>query len=91
MEYLDYGGVYQLPTSVVCKTTLYQTVYISGRKTNSDDIVGFFFSERKTRKRRFRTNRVKDFISFAAVKFNKVKTYCTTLKRRKNEGKEIQN
>jgi hypothetical protein len=25
------------------------------------------------------------------VKFNKVKTYCTTLKRRKNEGKEIQN
>jgi hypothetical protein len=58
-------------------------------KQTQNDIVGFFFSERKTRKRRSKTNRVKDFISFAAVKFNKVKTYCTTLKRRKNEGKEI--
>jgi hypothetical protein len=30
---------------------------------------------------------VKDFISFAAVKFNKVKTYCTTLKRKKGGKK----
>jgi superfamily II DNA/RNA helicase len=37
MEYLDYGmDVYQLPTSVVCKTTLYQTIYISGGRKQAE-------------------------------------------------------
>jgi hypothetical protein len=52
---------------------------------NKIDIVGFF-SQKKTRGD-LGLIEVKDFISFA-VKFNKVKTYCTTL-RKKNEGKKF--
>jgi hypothetical protein len=49
---------------------------------NKIDIVGFFL-KRKTRKGDLGLIEVKDFISFAAVKFNKVKDLLHAIKDRK--------
>jgi superfamily II DNA/RNA helicase len=94
MEYLDYGmDVYQLPTSVVLpKPPLYQTIYISGgkkNKLNKIDIVGFFSQKGKLEKGDLGLIEVKDFISFAAVKFNKVKDLLHNIKEEKMKGKKF--
>ena len=94
MEYLDYGmDVYQLPASVVLpKPPLYQTIYISGgkkNKLNKIDIVGFFSQKGKLEKGDLGLIEVKDFISFAAVKFNKVKDLLHNIKEEKMKGKKF--
>ena len=94
MEYLDYGmDVYQLPTTVVLpKPPLYQTIYISGgkkNKLNKIDIVGFFSQKGKLEKGDLGLIEVKDFISFAAVKFNKVKDLLQNIKEEKMKGKKF--
>ena len=94
MEYLDYGmDVYQLPASVVLpKPPLYQTIYISGgkkNKLNKIDIVGFFSQKGKLEKGDLGLIEVKDFISFAAVKFNKVKDLLHNIREEKMKGKKF--
>jgi superfamily II DNA/RNA helicase len=94
MDYLDYGmDVYQLPASVVLpKPPLYQTIYISGgkkNKLNKIDIVGFFSQKGKLEKGDLGLIEVKDFISFAAVKFNKVKDLLHNIKEEKMKGKKF--
>ncbi|MBC5841089.1 MAG: DEAD/DEAH box helicase [Flavobacteriaceae bacterium] len=94
MEYLDYGmDVYQLPASVVLpKPPLYQTIYISGgkkNKLNKIDIVGFFSQKGKLEKGDLGLIEVKDFISFAAVKFNKVKDLLHNIRDEKMKGKKF--
>ncbi|MBU0940352.1 MAG: DEAD/DEAH box helicase [Bacteroidetes bacterium] len=94
MEYLDYGmDVYQLPAGVVLpKPPLYQTIYISGgkkNKLNKIDIVGFFSQKGKLEKGDLGLIEVKDFISFAAVKFNKVKDLLHNIKEEKMKGKKF--
>ncbi|MDG2432291.1 DEAD/DEAH box helicase [Flavobacterium sp.] len=94
MEYLDYGmDVYQLPTSVALpKPPLYQTIYISGgkkNKLNKIDIVGFFSQKGKLEKGDLGLIEVKDFISFAAVKFNKVKDLLHNIRDEKMKGKKF--
>ena len=94
MEYLDYGmDVYQLPAGVVLpKPPLYQTIYISGgkkNKLNKIDIVGFFSQKGKLEKGDLGLIEVKDFISFAAVKFNKVKDLLHNIRDEKMKGKKF--
>ena len=94
MEYLDYGmDVYQLPTSLVLpKPPLYQTIYVSGgkkNKLNKIDIVGFFSQKGKLEKGDLGLIEVKDFISFAAVKFNKVKDLLHNIRDEKMKGKKF--
>ena len=94
MEYLDYGmDVYQLPASIVLpKPPLYQTIYISGgkkNKLNKIDIVGFFSQKGKLEKGDLGLIEVKDFISFAAVKFNKVKDLLHNIRDEKMKGKKF--
>ena len=94
MDYLDYGmDAYQLPASVVLpKPPLFQTIYISGgkkNKLNKIDIVGFFSQKGKLEKGDLGLIEVKDFISFAAVKFNKVKDLLHNIKEEKMKGKKF--
>ena len=94
MEYLDYGmDVYQLPASIVLpKPPLYQTIYVSGgkkNKLNKIDIVGFFSQKGKLEKGDLGLIEVKDFISFAAVKFNKVKDLLHNIRDEKMKGKKF--
>ena len=74
------------------KPPQFQTIYISGgkkNKLNKIDIVGFFSQKGKLEKGDLGLIEVKDFISFAAVKLNKVKDLLKTIKDRKNERQEI--
>ena len=93
-EYINYN----MPVlSVVTNITLpkppeFQTIYISGgkkNKLNKIDIVGFFSQKGKLEKDDLGLIEVKDFISFAAVKFNKVKDLLSNIREEKMKGKKF--
>lgn len=70
----------------------FQTVYISGgkkTKLNKFDIVGFFSQKGKLEKEDLGLIEVKDFVSFAAVKFSKVKDLLNNIKEEKMKGKKF--
>jgi superfamily II DNA/RNA helicase len=70
----------------------FQTVYISGgkkTKLNKFDIVGFFSQKGKLEKDDLGLIEVKDFVSFAAVKFSKVKDLLHNIKDEKMKGKKF--
>ncbi len=94
LDYIDYG----MPVlNVEHSTTLpkppeFQTIYISGgkkNKLNKIDIVGFFSQTGKLEKGDLGLIEVKDFISFAAVKFNKVQDLLHNIKDEKMKGKKF--
>ena len=93
-DYIDYG----IPILVVensnslPKPPEFQTLYISGgkkNKINKIDIVGFFSQKGKLEKGDLGLIEVKDFISFAAVKYNKVKDLLINIKDEKMKGKKF--
>jgi hypothetical protein len=93
-EYIDYG----MPVLKVDNTTTlpnppeFQTIYISGgkkNKLNKIDIVGFFSQKGKLEKGDLGLIEVKDFISFAAVKFNKVAALLDNIRGEKMKGKRF--
>ncbi len=93
LDYIDYGmSVLTVKeASALPKPPEYQTIYISGgkkNKLNKIDIVGFFSQKGKLDKHDLGLIEVKDFISFAAVKFNKVKDLLTNIKEEKMKGKK---
>jgi len=94
LDYVDY----EMPVlNVENNTNLpkppeFQTIYISGgkkNKLNKIDIVGFFSQKGKLEKGDLGLIEVKDFISFAAVKFNKVKDLLRNVKDEKMKGKKF--
>ena len=94
LDYVDYG----MPVlKVENATTLpkppeFQTIYISGgkkNKLNKIDVVGFFSQKGKLEKDDLGLIEVKDFISFAAVKSNKVKDLLHNIKDEKMKGKKF--
>jgi superfamily II DNA/RNA helicase len=94
MDYLDYGmEVLDVENAVTLpKPPEFQTIYISGgkkNKLNKIDIVGFFSQKGKLEKGDLGLIEVKDFISFAAVKFNKVKDLLHHIKDEKMKGKRF--
>ncbi|HOD11272.1 MAG TPA: DEAD/DEAH box helicase, partial [Flavobacterium sp.] len=67
----------------------FQTIYISGgkkNKLNKIDIVGFFSQKGKLEKGDLGLIEVKDFISFAAVKYNKVNGLLSNIRDEKMKG-----
>lgn len=93
MDYIDY----EMETLKVENSTSlpkppeFQTIYISGgkkNKLNKFDIVGFFSQKGKLEKGDLGLIEVKDFISFAAVKFNKVKDLLHNIREEKMKGKK---
>jgi superfamily II DNA/RNA helicase len=93
-EYINYG----MPILKVDNATTlpnppeFQTIYISGgkkNKLNKIDIVGFFSQKGKLEKGDLGLIEVKDFISFAAVKFNKVKDFLSNIRDEKMKGKKF--
>ncbi|MCF6140934.1 DEAD/DEAH box helicase [Flavobacterium sp. K77] len=87
MEVLTVDQAKALP-----KPPQFQTIYISGgkkNKLNKIDIVGFFSQKGKLEKGDLGLIEVKDFISFAAVKFNKVKDLLHAIKDEKMKGKKF--
>ena len=94
MEYLDYkmdvlnvDSAKSLP-----KPPEFQTIYISGgkkNKLNKIDIVGFFSQKGKLEKGDLGLIEVKDFISFAAVKFNKITPLLANIRDEKMKGKKF--
>jgi superfamily II DNA/RNA helicase len=94
LDYIDYGmPVLQIEnTTNLPKPPEFQTIYISGgkkNKLNKIDIVGFFSQKGKLEKGDLGLIEVKDFISFAAVKFNKVKDLLQNIKDEKMKGKKF--
>ncbi|UUF12362.1 MULTISPECIES: DEAD/DEAH box helicase [Flavobacterium] len=94
LDYIDYGmsvldvkNVTSLPNPPE-----FQTIYISGgkkTKLNKFDIVGFFSQKGKLEKDDLGLIEVKDFVSFAAVKFGKVKELLKNIKDEKMKGKKF--
>lgn len=87
MEILKVENATTLP-----KPPEFQTIYISGgkkTKLNKFDIVGFFSQKGKLEKGDLGLIEVKDFISFAAVKYNKVKDLLKNIKDEKMKGKKF--
>ena len=93
LDYFDYN----LPKLMVFETTRlpkppqFQTIYISGgkkNKLNKIDIVGFFSQKGKLEKGDLGLIEVKDFISFAAVKYNKVTDFLNNIHDEKMKGKK---
>jgi ATP-dependent RNA helicase DeaD len=92
-DYVDYGidildveGINSLP-----KPPEFQTLYISGgkkTKLNKFDIVGFFSQKGKLEKEDLGLIEVKDFVSFAAVKYGKVPNLLKNIKDEKMKGKK---
>ena len=94
MDYLDYGMEVLAvdKASALPKPPEFQTIYISGgkkNKLNKIDIVGFFSQKGNLEKGDLGLIEVKDFISFAAVKFNKVKDLLHAIKEEKMKGKKF--
>jgi ATP-dependent RNA helicase DeaD len=94
LDYIDYN----MPVLKVDNATTlpkppeFQTIYISGgkkNKLNKIDIVGFFSQKGKLEKGDLGLIEVKDFISFAAVKFNKVKDLLSNIRDEKMKGKKF--
>lgn len=94
MDYIDYKTTV---LNVDAATTLpkapeFQTIYVSGgkkNKLNKIDIVGFFSQKGKLEKGDLGLIEVKDFISFAAVKSNKVKEFLSNIRDEKMKGKKF--
>ena len=94
LDYVDYGmEVLKVENSMTLpKPPEFQTIYISGgkkNKLNKIDVVGFFSQKGKLEKGDLGLIEVKDFISFAAVKFNKVKDLLHNIKDEKMKGKKF--
>jgi superfamily II DNA/RNA helicase len=94
LDYIDYAmPVLELSsTTTLPKPPQFQTIYISGgkkNKLNKIDIVGFFSQKGKLEKGDLGLIEVKDFISFAAVKYNKVKDLLRLVKDEKMKGKKF--
>ncbi|AWG21896.1 helicase [Flavobacterium faecale] len=94
MDYIDYSmQVLDVEAAKsIPKPPLYQTIYISGgkkTKLNKIDIVGFFSQKGKLEKGDLGLIEVKDFISFAAVKFGKVNDLLRLVRDEKMKGKKF--
>lgn len=94
LDYIDYGmEVLEVKNNTTLpKPPEFQTIYISGgkkNKLNKIDVVGFFSQKGKLEKGDLGLIEVKDFISFAAVKFNKVKDLLHNIKDEKMKGKKF--
>lgn len=94
MDYIDYGmSILKLDNATTLpKPPEFQTIYISGgkkNKLNKIDIVGFFSQKGKLEKGDLGLIEVKDFISFAAVKFNKVAALLLNIRDEKMKGKKF--
>lgn len=94
MDYIDYGmeALKVENSNALPKPPEFQTIYISGgkkNKLNKIDIVGFFSQKGKLEKGDLGLIEVKDFISFAAVKFNKVKDLLQNIREEKMKGKKF--
>lgn len=94
LDYIDYGmSVLNVENSnSLPKPPEFQTIYISGgkkNKLNKIDIVGFFSQKGKLEKGDLGLIEVKDFISFAAVKFGKVKDLLNNIRDEKMKGKKF--
>lgn len=94
LDYIDYEmQVLKVENSTILpKPPEFQTIYISGgkkNKLNKIDVVGFFSQKGKLEKGDLGLIEVKDFISFAAVKFNKVKDLLHNIKDEKMKGKKF--
>ncbi|MCZ8229102.1 DEAD/DEAH box helicase [Flavobacterium sp.] len=94
LDYIDYTmPVMEVSSNVVLpKPPQFQTIYISGgkkNKLNKIDIVGFFSQKGKLEKGDLGLIEVKDFISFAAVKYNKVKDLLSNIRDEKMKGKKF--
>lgn len=94
LEYIDY----EMPVMHVenakslPKPPEFQTIYISGgkkNKVNKIDIVGFFSQKGKLEKGDLGLIEVKDFVSFAAVKFKKVNELLQNIRDEKMKGKKF--
>jgi ATP-dependent RNA helicase DeaD len=86
MEIWDVKDCKNLP-----KAPDFETIYISGgkkNKLNKIDIVGFFSQKGKLEKEDLGLIEVKDFISFAAVKSNKIKGLLKNISEEKMKGKK---
>ncbi len=92
-DYFDYG-TRRLDVSdakSLPKAPEFQTLYISGgkkNKINKIDIVGFFSQKGELEKGDIGLIEVKDFISFAAVKYGKVKDLLKKISDEKMKGKK---
>ena len=93
-DYIDYD----MPVLKVDNATTlpkppeFQTIYISGgkkNKLNKIDIVGFFSQKGKLENGDLGLIEVKDFISFAAVKYNKVNGLLSNIRDEKMKGKKF--
>ncbi|MBZ4042458.1 DEAD/DEAH box helicase [Flavobacterium hibisci] len=94
MDYIDYSiEILNVKNAAALpKPPEFQTVYISGgkkTKLNKFDIVGFFSQKGKLEKDDLGLIEVKDFVSFAAVKYNKVKDLLKNVKDEKMKGKRF--
>ena len=94
LDYLDYKmSVLNVENSTsLPKAPEFQTIYISGgkkTKLNKIDIVGFFSQKGKLEKGDLGLIEVKDFISFAAVKSNKVNDLLKNIRDQKMKGKKF--
>ncbi|ELI6453986.1 DEAD/DEAH box helicase [Flavobacterium psychrophilum] len=94
LEYIDYKmPVLEVENSTsLPKAPEFQTIYISGgkkTKLNKIDIVGFFSQKGKLEKGDLGLIEVKDFISFAAVKYKKVKDLLNNIRDEKMKGKKF--
>ncbi|MCL9805552.1 DEAD/DEAH box helicase [Flavobacterium amniphilum] len=94
LDYIDYGMTVLDVENAKTLPALpeFKTVYISGgkkNKLNKIDIVGFFSQKGKLEKADLGLIEVKDFISFAAVKSNKVKDLLHNIKDEKMKGKKF--
>jgi ATP-dependent RNA helicase DeaD len=94
LDYIDYKmSVLNVENATkLPKAPEFQTIYISGgkkTKLNKIDIVGFFSQKGKLEKGDLGLIEVKDFISFAAVKSNKVKDFLANIRDEKMKGKKF--
>ena len=94
LDYIDYEmPVLNIENAInLPKPPEFQTVYISGgkkNKLNKIDIVGFFSQKGKLEKGDLGLIEVKDFISFAAIKFSKVSDLLKNIRDEKMKGKKF--
>jgi ATP-dependent RNA helicase DeaD len=94
LDYLDYGMEILVlnTTTTLPKPPEFQTIYISGgkkNKLNKIDIVGFFSQKGKLEKGDLGLIEVKDFISFVAVRYAKVKELLQNIQNEKMKGKRF--
>ena len=93
LDYINYNlPVLQLSASAkLPQKPDFQTIYISGgkkNKLNKIDIVGFFLQKGNLEKTDLGLIEVKDFISFVAIKSNKVRNFLNAIKDQKMKGKK---